>query len=134
MKIKPLSYAVSAIMLSYISHVPLAQAAISSTANTQGQKLMSPILASKQPSEPNPTLNPVSIPTAIFETITVTSSAKHVPTGLAFDNTQKASDVIINKGKLQQRSATLGNALADELGVHSNPFGGGSSTPVIRGQ
>ncbi|MCC3344703.1 TonB-dependent receptor [Psychrobacter sanguinis] len=136
MKIKPLSYAVSAIMLSYISHVPLAQAAISSTANTntQGQKLMSPILASQQPSEPNPTLNLVSIPTAIFETITVASSSKHVPTGLAFDNTQKASDVIINKEKLQQRSATLGNALADELGVHSNPFGGGSSTPVIRGQ
>lgn len=136
MKIKPLSYAISAIMLSYISHVPLAQAAISSTANTntQDQKLMSPILASQQPSEPKPTLNPVSIPTAIFETITVPSSAKHVPTGLAFDHTQKASDVIINKEKLQQRSATLGNALADELGMHSNPFGGGSSAPVIRGQ
>lgn len=95
---------------------------------------MSPILASKQPSEPNPTLNPVSIPTAIFETISVASSSKHVPTGLAFDNAQKASDVIINKEKLQQRSATLGNALAEEPGVHSNPFGGGSSTPVIRGQ
>lgn len=97
MKIKPLSYAVSAIMLSYISHVPLAQAAISSTANTQGQKLMSPILASKQPSEPNPTLNPVSIPTAIFETISVASSSKHVPTGLAFDNAQKPATSLLTK-------------------------------------
>lgn len=28
----------------------------------------------------------------------------------------------------------MGNALAGELGIHSNPFGGGSSSPIIRGQ
>ncbi|MDO4223717.1 MAG: TonB-dependent receptor [Acinetobacter sp.] len=47
---------------------------------------------------------------------------------------QKASDMLIKKEALQKRSATIGNALAGELGIHSNPFGGGSSSPVIRGQ
>lgn len=28
----------------------------------------------------------------------------------------------------------LGNALNDEIGVHSNQFGGGASAPIIRGQ
>lgn len=47
---------------------------------------------------------------------------------------RKASDVVIDGEKFKSRSATLGNALAGELGVHSNPFGGGASAPVIRGQ
>ncbi|OOH88425.1 hypothetical protein BMT54_08760 [Pasteurellaceae bacterium 15-036681] len=46
----------------------------------------------------------------------------------------KASDTVIEGKKFKKRSATLGNALDGELGVHSNPFGGGASTPIIRGQ
>lgn len=46
----------------------------------------------------------------------------------------KVSDKIIDGKAFKQRSATLGNALAAELGVHSNPFGGGASKPIIRGQ
>ncbi|MDH2999121.1 hypothetical protein A1D22_04490 [Pasteurellaceae bacterium LFhippo2] len=46
----------------------------------------------------------------------------------------KASDTVIEGKKFKKRSATLGNALAGELGVHSNPFGGGASSPIIRGQ
>lgn len=53
---------------------------------------------------------------------------------LPFKNSRKASDVVIDGQKFKTRSATLGNALAGELGVHSNPFGGGASAPVIRGQ
>lgn len=46
----------------------------------------------------------------------------------------KVSDKIIEGEAFKKRSATLGNALAAELGVHSNPFGGGASKPIIRGQ
>lgn len=53
---------------------------------------------------------------------------------LPFAESQKASDMVIQKEKLQTKSATLGNALAGERGIHSNPFGGGASAPVIRGQ
>lgn len=53
---------------------------------------------------------------------------------LPFAESQKASDTIIKKEKLQAKSSTLGNALAGERGIHSNPFGGGASAPVIRGQ
>lgn len=47
---------------------------------------------------------------------------------------KKASDDTIKKSTLQQASSTLGNALSGQIGVHSNPFGGGASAPVIRGQ
>lgn len=40
----------------------------------------------------------------------------------------------VAKHALQRRSATLGDALAGELGVHSSHFGGGASAPIIRGQ
>ncbi|EQA10569.1 TonB-dependent receptor [Glaesserella parasuis] len=46
----------------------------------------------------------------------------------------KVSDAIIDGEKFKNRSATLGNALSSELGVHSTPFGGGASAPIIRGQ
>ncbi|MEG9500032.1 TonB-dependent receptor [Mannheimia indoligenes] len=46
----------------------------------------------------------------------------------------KVSDKIIDGKEFKKRSATLGNALSAELGVHSNPFGGGASKPIIRGQ
>lgn len=51
-----------------------------------------------------------------------------------FAQGRKASDVVIKGEQLRYRSATLGNALADQPGVHSNPFGGGASAPIIRGQ
>lgn len=54
--------------------------------------------------------------------------------GSSLGNYQKISDNVVKKERLQKQSATLGNALAGELGVHSNPFGGGSSAPIIRGQ
>lgn len=44
------------------------------------------------------------------------------------------SDKVVAGEAFKSRSATLGNALAKELGVHSNPFGGGASSPIIRGQ
>ncbi|WP_162900172.1 TonB-dependent receptor plug domain-containing protein, partial [Acinetobacter baumannii] len=40
----------------------------------------------------------------------------------------------IDTSKLKQRSTTLGDALGTELGIHSNQYGGGASTPIIRGQ
>lgn len=54
--------------------------------------------------------------------------------GSSLGNYQKISDQVVEKKRLQKQSATLGNALAGELGVHSNPFGGGASAPIIRGQ
>ncbi|ULJ70296.1 TonB-dependent receptor [Wielerella bovis] len=55
-------------------------------------------------------------------------------TALPFKRGHKASDVVVNGAAFKTRSATLGNALAEELGIHSNPFGGGASAPIIRGQ
>ncbi|MDO4627165.1 MAG: TonB-dependent receptor [Pasteurellaceae bacterium] len=58
-------------------------------------------------------------------------------TGEATDplsGTTKPYEIVVNKDKLQQKASTLGNALANEIGVHSSQFGGGSSAPVIRGQ
>ncbi|WGE57580.1 TonB-dependent receptor [Actinobacillus equuli] len=50
------------------------------------------------------------------------------------NNADNISDQVVDKSQLKHRSATLGNALAGELGIHSNPFGGGASKPIIRGQ
>lgn len=44
------------------------------------------------------------------------------------------ADHVVEQKQLSQRSATIGDALADELGVYSNQYGSGSSRPVIRGQ
>lgn len=68
-----------------------------------------------------------------LETIEVYAQKEKI-NGLAFDESKKASDVIIKREKLQGKSATLGNALSGERSVHSNPFGGGASAPIIRGQ
>ncbi|HDR1545898.1 TPA: TonB-dependent receptor [Pasteurella multocida] len=46
----------------------------------------------------------------------------------------KQNDILVSKQKLKTGSSTLGNALAGELSVHSNQFGGGTSAPVVRGQ
>ena len=45
-----------------------------------------------------------------------------------------ATDHIVDQKKLAERPATIGDALAGELGVYSNQYGAGSSRPVIRGQ
>lgn len=45
-----------------------------------------------------------------------------------------AADHIVDQKQLAARPATIGDALAGELGVSSNQFGAGSSRPVIRGQ
>ena len=44
------------------------------------------------------------------------------------------ADHVIDQKKLTERSTTIGDAMADELGVYSNQYGSGSSRPVIRGQ
>ncbi|MQW90835.1 TonB-dependent receptor [Acinetobacter wanghuae] len=44
------------------------------------------------------------------------------------------ADQVIDQTKLSTGATTIGDALANELGVYSNQFGSGSSRPVIRGQ
>ena len=44
------------------------------------------------------------------------------------------ADHVVEHQVLTERGATIGDALADELGVYSNQYGSGSSRPVIRGQ
>ncbi|WP_298143910.1 zinc piracy TonB-dependent receptor ZnuD [uncultured Acinetobacter sp.] len=44
------------------------------------------------------------------------------------------ADHVVDQKQLSLRAATIGDALADELGVYSNQYGSGSSRPVIRGQ
>lgn len=44
------------------------------------------------------------------------------------------SNKIISNKILKQRGTNIGDALAHELGIHANQFGGGASSPVIRGQ
>lgn len=68
-----------------------------------------------------------------LDEISVTANSATLA-GSAVGAYQKISDTVVQKEKLKTQSATLGNALAGELGVHSNPFGGGSSAPIIRGQ
>lgn len=46
----------------------------------------------------------------------------------------KPNDILVTQETLKTASSTLGNALAGQIGVHSSPFGGGASAPVIRGQ
>lgn len=71
--------------------------------------------------------------TETLEEISVTAEKKSYA-GSATTDYLKVSDNVIDGRKLKSRSATLGNALAGELSVHSNPFGGGASAPIIRGQ
>lgn len=88
---------------------------------------ISPALAN----EPNTTQKAPD--TTQLEEIMVTGKRQPMHS-IAFPQGRKASDVIVSGEKLKSRSATLGNALSGELGVHSNPFGGGASAPIIRGQ
>lgn len=70
---------------------------------------------------------------AILEEVKVTATAPVISQGSEV-TLLKVSDQIIDGKVFKKRSATLGNALSAELGVHSNPFGGGASKPIIRGQ
>lgn len=64
----------------------------------------------------------------------ITVSSGNNLAGSEADSLSQTSDKVISQAVLKNRSATLGNALAAELSVHSNPFGGGASAPIIRGQ
>ncbi|WP_087544599.1 zinc piracy TonB-dependent receptor ZnuD [Acinetobacter sp. WCHA29] len=44
------------------------------------------------------------------------------------------ADHVVEQKELTGKSVTLGDALAGEMGIHTNQFGAGSSRPVIRGQ
>lgn len=70
---------------------------------------------------------------AVLDEITVSGSIPTMAQGSEV-TLLKVSDKIIDGDVFKSRAATLGNALSKELGVHSNPFGGGASKPVIRGQ
>lgn len=70
---------------------------------------------------------------AVLNEVSVVGSTPSVAKGSEV-TLMKTSDKIIEGKEFKKRSATLGNALAAELGVHSNPFGGGASKPIIRGQ
>lgn len=65
------------------------------------------------------------VPSTILETLLV-SVVSSPDSGFVFNDSKKASDISVGRDKLKHRSVTLGNALADELGVHSNPFGSGA--------
>lgn len=78
--------------------------------------------------------NDDNVAEATLDTIVIEATSANKVNSLAFAESQKASDMVISKEKLKSKSATLGNALAGESGIHSNPFGGGASAPVIRGQ
>ncbi|MDO4697469.1 MAG: TonB-dependent receptor [Pasteurellaceae bacterium] len=45
-----------------------------------------------------------------------------------------ASEKVIHAYHLKQRASNIGDALANEVGIHASQFGGGASAPVIRGQ
>lgn len=70
----------------------------------------------------------------VLDEISVVERKNDELAGSSIGYYQKISDTVVKKERLQKQSATLGNALAGELGVHSNPFGGGASAPIIRGQ
>lgn len=72
--------------------------------------------------------------TEVLDEIVISEKASREFKSFSTSKALKASDVTIGGEKFKTRSATLGNALAGELGVHSNPFGGGASAPIIRGQ
>lgn len=46
----------------------------------------------------------------------------------------KGSDQVIEGKSLKDRATTIGEALSNQIGIHANQFGGGASSPVIRGQ
>lgn len=70
-----------------------------------------------------------SIPVQTLDTIQVQAHPL-VQTAADF----AVADQVVDQKALSERATTIGDALADELGVYSNQYGSGSSRPVIRGQ
>ena len=70
-----------------------------------------------------------SIPVQTMDTIQVQAHPL-VQTAADF----AVADHFVDQKALSERATTIGDALADELGVYSNQYGSGSSRPVIRGQ
>ncbi|WP_441366039.1 zinc piracy TonB-dependent receptor ZnuD [Acinetobacter lwoffii] len=70
-----------------------------------------------------------SIPVQTMDTIQVQAHPL-VQTAADF----AVADHFVDQKGLSERAPTIGDALADELGVYSNQYGSGSSRPVIRGQ
>ncbi|MCJ0926764.1 zinc piracy TonB-dependent receptor ZnuD [Acinetobacter lwoffii] len=70
-----------------------------------------------------------SIPVQTMDTIQVQAHPL-VQTAADF----AVADHVVDQKALSERATTIGDALADELGVYSNQFGTGASRPVIRGQ
>ncbi|WP_441375115.1 zinc piracy TonB-dependent receptor ZnuD [Acinetobacter lwoffii] len=70
-----------------------------------------------------------SIPVQTMDTIQVQAHPL-VQTAADF----AVADQVVDQKALSERATTIGDALADELGVYSNQYGSGSSRPVIRGQ
>lgn len=73
--------------------------------------------------------SPSSIPVQTMDTIQVQAHPL-VQTAADF----AVADHFVDQKALSERAPTIGDALADELGVYSNQYGSGSSRPVIRGQ
>lgn len=71
-------------------------------------------------------------PTAHLGQLAVVATQAN-PTSL-LGKSQNISNQVIGAQALKQNSATLGDAIKGELGIHSNHYGGGASAPIIRGQ
>lgn len=71
-------------------------------------------------------------PEITFDMLTVQAVTTQDQSNLLGNN--NASDTIVNKDTLKKRATTLGDALSNEVGIHSNAYGGGASAPIIRGQ
>lgn len=67
-----------------------------------------------------------SIPVQTLDTIQVQAHPL-VQTAADF----AVADHVVDQKALSERATTIGDALADELGVYSNQYGSGSSRPVI---
>jgi len=77
-------------------------------------------------------INPNIAPEMTFDTLTVQAVTTQDHSNLLGNN--NASDTIVSKDMLKKRATTLGDALSNEVGIHSNAYGGGASAPIIRGQ
>jgi len=56
------------------------------------------------------------------------------PLGRSIDSLTSPVTVVDGDALVQRRTGTLGELLDGQPGVHADPFGGGASRPVIRGQ
>lgn len=78
------------------------------------------------------TRNPDTAPEITFDTLTVQAISIQDHSNILGNN--HASDTIVDKETLKKRATTLGDALSNMPGIHSNQYGGGASAPIIRGQ